>query len=71
MTGAPCKFTAAAVGGDERREGCDTDAACDIEEAGVVVEGVVCWVDDGAGVRGFDEDEERRALAEEGGCAGV
>lgn len=69
MANAPCKFAIAAVGGDEREEGCDADAACDAEEAGVVIERLVRWEDDGAGVRGFDEDGERGALAEQGGCA--
>lgn len=69
MADAPCEFAIAAVGGDEREEGCDTDAACDAEEAGVVVEGVVCWAENRAGVWGFDEDRERGALAEQGGCA--
>lgn len=69
MTDSPGEFSTAAVGGDQREEGCDADAASNTEKAGVVVEGIVCWVENRAGVWGFDEDGERRALAKEGGCA--
>lgn len=69
MAHAPCKFTATAVGGDEREKGRDANAASDAEEAGMVVEGVVCWVEDRARVWSLNEDGERGALAEQSGCA--
>jgi hypothetical protein len=66
---APGEFAVAVVGSDEREEGGDADAACDAEETGVVVEGGLGWLEDGACVGCFDEDGEGGAGAEEGGCS--
>lgn len=71
MAHAPCKSTATAVGGDEREKGRDANAASDAEEAGMVVEGIVCWVKDRTGVWSLNKDGERGALTEQGGRAGV